>query len=334
MKRIIEATEKDRKAIFSTAAAQIHIPVEMIEKDFWVCWTLKKLFSNPDLDKMLRFKGGTSLAKVFHLIQRFSEDLDLILDWRCVTEDNPLDTRSNSKQDAFNKTIQEISGEYIAGPLCKLISNAIGSECSVTPDPRDSHVLLIGYPESFPKSYITPNVRLEIGPLASWVPNDRFAIQSYVAETFPELEMQPFTVPTILAERTFWEKVTILHQEHHRPEQLAVPLRYSRHYYDLFMMSKSDFLHKALSDKSLLKAVVDFKKKFYPRGWARYDLAVPGTLCLLPAQHSMKVLRDDYKAMRTMIFGDYPDWDDICSTFTNLEQKINQNGNTANVTIH
>lgn len=323
MKRIIDATEKDRNAIFTTAAAQTHIPVEMIEKDFWVCWTLQKVFGNPELAKMLRFKGGTSLSKAFHLIQRFSEDLDLILDWRCVTADNPLAARSNSKQDAFNKSVQEISGEYVTRTLCRKIAAAMGPECGVVPDPRDSHVLLVKYPESFTKNYITPNVRLEIGPLAAWVPNENFPVRSYVADAFPELDMKPFPVPTILAERTFWEKVTILHQEHYRPEHLIVPLRYSRHYYDLFMMSKSAFSQTALKRKDLLTAVVEFKKKFYPRGWARYDLAVPGMVQLLPAEHSMKPLKDDYRAMRTMIFGDYPAWDEICDALSALEHEIN-----------
>jgi predicted nucleotidyltransferase component of viral defense system len=111
MNRIVDATHKERKMVFETAAAKLKIPVDMIEKDFWVCWILKKIFANPNLAKILRFKGGTSLSKVFHLIKRFSEDIDLILDWRCVTSENPLEKRSNSKQDLFNKDIQNISGE-------------------------------------------------------------------------------------------------------------------------------------------------------------------------------------------------------------------------------
>jgi len=323
MNRIIESNEQERKAIFLAAAGNTHIPVEMIEKDFWVCWTLNKLFSDPELKKMLRFKGGTSLSKVFHLIQRFSEDIDLILDWRYVTKDDPLASRSNSKQDRFNKTIQDMSGVYIAETLCSRVTKAMSPECSVIPDPKDPHILLIRYPEAFPKSYITPNVRLEIGPLAAWIPHDFFSIQSYVAESFPELEIKSFSVPTILAERTFWEKVTILHQEHYRPEHLIIPLRYSRHYYDIFMMSKSEVLQNALKNKKLLTAVVDFKKKFYPRGWAKYNFAVPGTLRLLPAEHSRKMLTDDYKAMKTMIFGVYPSWDEIYSELEELELKIN-----------
>ena len=113
---------------------------------------------------------------------RFSEDIDLILDWRCVTSENPLKPRSNSKQDLFNKDIQNISGTCISTTLCKIIADAIGEECSVAADPADPHVLLVKYPESFPKSYITPHIKLEIGPLASWIPNDKFAIETFVGE--------------------------------------------------------------------------------------------------------------------------------------------------------
>ena len=80
MNRIAKAPVRERKMVFETAASKLKIPVEMIEKDFWVCWILKKLFANKCLADILRFKGGTSLSKAFHLIKRFSEDIDLILD--------------------------------------------------------------------------------------------------------------------------------------------------------------------------------------------------------------------------------------------------------------
>jgi len=127
----------------------------------------------------------------------------------------------------------------------------------------------------------------------------------------------------IKAERTFWEKVTILHHEAHRPETSTVPLRYSRHYYDLFMLSRSDIKNSALKDIELLKNVVEFKKKFYPRGWARYDLAVPGTMKLIPPDNVLKFLRTDYREMRNMIFGEYPSFENIIQGLTMLEKEIN-----------
>ena len=324
MDRIINASPEERQRVFQTAAAALRIAPEMVEKDFWVCRILQKLFQYENLRKILRFKGGTSLSKVFHLIRRFSEDIDLILDWRCVTDEDPLLPRSNTKQDSFNKSVQENSGRYITGKLRAMIDTAMDGECSVVVDDSDDHVLLLQYPLTFRSSYIIPHIRLEIGPLAAWQPNRESPILPYVAEVFPQLKIAPISVPTIIAERTFWEKVTILHQEHHRPEHLRVPLRYSRHYYDLYMMVQSPCAVNAIKDTALLKQVVDFKRKFYPRAWARYDLAVPGTIELLPAPHSQNSLREDYAAMKNMIFGDYPSWEEIIGSLTKLQTVINR----------
>ena len=323
MEKIILASQEERHHIFQTAAAALRIAPEMVEKDFWVCRILQKLFQDKKLRNILRFKGGTSLSKVFHLIRRFSEDVDLILDWRCITGEDPLLLRSKTKQDIFNKSIQESSGKYISGELRTMIDTAMGGECSVFSDADDEHVILLQYPLSFRSSYIVPHIRLEIGPLAAWLPNQEFPVLPYVAETFPQLNIAPISVPTILAERTFWEKVTILHQEHHRPAHLHVPLRYSRHYYDLYMMMQSECVTDAMRDISLLQQVVEFKQKFYPRAWAHYELAVPGTIELLPAPHSIRPLQADYAAMKNMIFGDYPSWDMIIRKLTELQQIIN-----------
>ena len=323
MDRIIKASKGERQRVFQTAAAALRIAPEMVEKDFWVCRILQKLFQDEKLRNILRFKGGTSLSKVFHLIQRFSEDVDLILDWRCVTDEDPLRQRSNTKQDDFNKSIQKDSGGYITGELRAMIDSAMGGECSVVVDDNDDHVLILQYPLTFRSSYIVPHIRLEIGPLAAWLPNREFPIFPYIAEAFPQLGISPVSVPTILAERTFWEKVTILHQEHHRPTSLNVPARYSRHYYDLYMMAQSTCAANAIKDIALLKQVVDFKKKFYPRAWARYDIAVPGTIELLPAPHSQRPLSADYAAMKNMIFGIYPSWEDIIKSLTELQTQIN-----------
>ena len=239
----------------------------------------------------------------------------MILDWRLVTQEDPLLSRSNAQQDKFNKRIQEESADYISHQLKEQIAAVFDGECQVTADEEDGHIIWIEYPHERAIGYILPRVKLEIGPLASWVPHDVFPIIPYVGEAFPQLGIQPFGVPTILAERTFWEKVTILHQEHFRPENLSVPSRFSRHYYDLFMMSRSSICQQALEDTDLLRQVVDFKRKFYPRAWARYDLASPGTIQLMPAEHSHTFLLNDYESMKEMIYGIYPPWDEILAGF-------------------
>ena len=81
--------------------------------------------------------------------------------------------------------------------------------------------------------------------------------------------------------------------------------------------------NEAFKDIDLLKKVVEFKQRFYPSGWAKYELAKPGTMRLLPPSHVEKVLRDDYEAMRIMVFGEYPSFDDILKELRSLEGEIN-----------
>jgi hypothetical protein len=130
-------------------------------------------------------------------------------------------------------------------------------------------------------------------------------------------------VRVIQAKRTFWEKATILHYEAHRPADSPLPGRYSRHYYDLARMAASPVKEAALAGADLLADVVAFKQRFYPRNWARYDLAVRGTLRLIPGNHALKALEADYRAMANMIFGQTPGFVDILAQLRTLEDEIN-----------
>jgi len=80
MDKVAALSTEERKELFSETAVKMETTPAIIEKDFWVVWTLDKIFANERLNKILMFKGGTSLSKVFNLIGRFSEDIDLILD--------------------------------------------------------------------------------------------------------------------------------------------------------------------------------------------------------------------------------------------------------------
>jgi hypothetical protein len=118
--------------------------------------------------------------------------------------------------------------------------------------------------------------------------------------------------------------VTILHHEAHRPKGNPQPSRYSRHYYDVARMANSAVRQRALEQLDLLADVVEFKQRFYPRGWAQYDLAVPGSLKLAPQGHVLDSVRKDYRDMRAMIFGDVPDFEAILHTLQTLEKEINE----------
>lgn len=320
---IAKASEKERQAIFLEASKVNKMPASMIEKDFWVCWTLKRLFSDAELQKTLCFKGGTSLSKVFKVIERFSEDIDLILDWDTVANGKDIKLSSKTQQDKRNKEINGAAQVYIATILKDKIEKLVQGICTVTLDEFDGNTLQINYPKGITDKYLLPHIKLEIGPLAAWTPNKTYPIKPYIDGINENLIIDEIKVPTIILERTFWEKVTILHREHFRSSDKPNPERYSRHYYDLYKIGYSDFFESALARTDLLTQVVEFKQTFYPCAWARYDLAIQGSIKLMPTEENIKYLKEDYAKMQGMIFGDYPSWEEILSFLEKLENKIN-----------
>lgn len=324
MDKVAALSTAERSEVFSETAARRGMSPAVAEKDFWVTWTLDKLFARPELSRVLMFKGGTSLSKVFGLIERFSEDIDLILDWTILTGEDPQANRSKTKQQKLNQEIEARAQDYIAGEFHQAVSACLAPVCSCEVDADDRHVLNVRYPAAFGDEYLRPEVRLEIGPLASWLPFGEYPIRSYAAEVFPGVFERPeCRVRAIKAERTFWEKATILHHEAYRPAGNPQPPRNSRHYYDLARMADSPAKVAALADLGLLESVVAFKERFYSRGWARYDLAKPGTLRLVPEGHVLATVTADYRAMANMIFGEYPSIEEVMASLKALEDEIN-----------
>ena len=325
MNKVANLPADQRAELFQETASIKGISPAIIEKDFWVCWVLGRLFSVEDLSKRILFKGGTSLSKVFKVIERFSEDIDLILNWNEVTKDNPCDKRSRTKQDKFNKDILEKGRKYLRDRMLPEISSLLKDRCEATIPDGMPEVINIRYAAAFSEDYLRAEIRLEIGPLALWSPNATHRIMPYAAEEFPDLFENPdCQVQVVTAERTFWEKATILHHEAHRSPDKIQPERYSRHYYDMARMAMSPVKDSALQKLDLLRGVAEFKDKFYPRGWARYDLAVPGSFKLVPPDYLMDALKKDYREMRIMIYGDTPDFSEIIQTLSELEDEINQ----------
>lgn len=167
----------------------------IVEKDFWVCVTLKFLFQKSRFGKSLVFKGGTSLSKAYGLIERFSEDIDLVLDWNLIGfgdgRRDPMQAfTSKGKQDQFNKKMNHLAADYISKTLCPELEDLLRQEnvgLSATVDPDDPHSVRIRYPAAFAETYIRPEVRLEIGPLASWVPSATRMIRPYAFDVVPEV---------------------------------------------------------------------------------------------------------------------------------------------------
>ena len=328
MDKLARASAQERRDLFSDVAAKLGIRPTIIEKDFWVCLVLRILFADSPYKEHLVFKGGTSLSKVFQLINRFSEDIDLVLDWKMLGAGQDLAQTfdSKSQQDKFNKEIDRLAGVFIKENLCPQLNDLFRRaklDLTAQVDEREPQVVNISYPAAFSETYIRPEVRLEIGPLASWVPSAAHTVRPYAFDIHPELFENPnCPVIAIAAERTFWEKATILHQEAHRSG--LIPSRHSRHYYDLYKLSLSPIRDNAVADKQMLEAVVEFKTRFYPSAWARYDLAKPGSFRLLPTTNEqISNLEDDYLEMQIMLFGEPPSFSSIVTELRSLESQIN-----------
>lgn len=247
MYNIAKASEQDRRVLFRNTAQQTGLHEAIIEKDFWVCLTLDHLFHHSPWKAAFTFKGGTSLSKCYGLIQRFSEDIDLILDWRVLGYGlhEPWAPRSNTKQDQFNKEANERAEQFLRDILLPSLRSEfgiiLGMEADLYIDPDDEQTICFRYPSIFKTESILQVIRLEIGALAAWTPSQPREIRPYSAERYPAAFRQASTVVlTAAAERTFWEKVTILHHEANRPEHLPMPSRYSRHYYDLYCIAHSE----------------------------------------------------------------------------------------------
>jgi hypothetical protein len=324
MNKVVVLPDDKRKELFSETAIKQGKPPAIVEKDFWVSWVLLRLFEHPELSKKILFKGGTSLSKAFHLIERFSEDIDLVLDWRLLTKDDPNQERSKKQQNIFNENLRQSAGEYVQGKIMPWVKEAVGDVCRVESDEEDKRVIHIHYPGVFEDQYLRADIRLEIGPFSEWIPRAEYLISPYAAEAFPAVFSTPQChVIAIKAERTFWEKAVILHKEAFRTEKQPMPIRYSRHYYDLAMMARSKVKDEALNDLKLLEHVVEFNDRFFPRVWAHYELAKPGTMKLMPPSYFERSLRADYGDMRHMIFGKYPEFDEVLNTLQTLEEEIN-----------
>ena len=330
MRNIARIAAEDREALFHNTAEAMKMTDAIIEKDFWVCYMLDYLFHRLEWKDHIAFKGGTSLSKAYGLIERFSEDIDLILDWRVLGYgiDEPWEQRSNTKQDIFNKEANKRAEEFLKNvflpAIVKDLTAEIGAEVKCFIDEKDPQTVKIAYPNSFYDSSILQEIRLEIGALAAWTPVKVADITPYAAQEYGRLFKQPSTdILTVLPERTFWEKVTILHREAFRAKDRPFPARYSRHYYDLYRMMQTQVKDNALADNDLLTKVVDFKDKFYRCPWARYDLAKRGTMRLMPPDYNLDKLRDDYEHMQNMLFGDKPSFEEIMAGIAELEAKIN-----------
>lgn len=334
----------DRADLFNEASARRGLVPAIFEKDFWVCWTLKRLFTLPGENPSLIFKGGTSLSKVYSAIRRFSEDIDLSFDRRDLGYKGERDPESALKSsrkkaqkliDELVKTVRQHIDTILLPRLKEVIEAQLGPSgqtWSLAKDAADPQAVVFHYPSSLSQgkygdlAYVSPTVRLELGARGDPWPTEQRPVKSYAAEEFPEIfEAPACDVKVLTAERTFWEKATILHTEYHRPAEKPTGERRARHYYDLALLAETEYGQRALTQLDLLERVATHKVVFFPAAWAQYETARPGSLRLVPPKERLSGLRADYAKMAPMIFDQPPPrFEDLIARLEELERQINR----------
>lgn len=173
MNAIAKLPKEEREILFRNTAAKCGLSEGIVEKDFWVCWTLDYLFHGSPWTKRLAFKGGTSLSKCFDLIHRFSEDIDLILDWRLLesARNDPWAERSKNQQDKFNKALNAETETFLRNQFVPRVTEdfaqLLTEDFSLCVDEDDPQTVNFTYPKLFSETSILPMVRLEIGALGN-----------------------------------------------------------------------------------------------------------------------------------------------------------------------
>jgi Nucleotidyl transferase AbiEii toxin, Type IV TA system len=338
-RQLIAEPLRDRRDLFLAAAQRLGTPLGNIEKDFWVCWTLRALYQDrPAGEPRLLFKGGTALSKAYGLIQRFSEDVDLTVfrdDLQQPASVETLEALSNRRRRVTLDAIRDACRAYITGPLRDALQNRIADATNgngrvdVDSTDADGQSLLLHYPTVEPTTdaYVRPAVRLEAGAKSALDPHQVVTIRPYVMENIPTLDLTIAEVMAIDPTRTFWDKIVIAHGLRRWYERRGTlrqeGQRISRHYYDLYCLMRSPVGATALADRALGADCVRHARVFFDR--PDYDLASarPGTFALTPVDGMTEALRADYGQMSAMVFGIPPAFADILDSIREISAHVN-----------
>lgn len=310
-----------------------------MEKDFWVWLVLRELFALPKYGDHLTFRGGTSLSKAWGLIDRFSEDIDLTVDRGILGfggDQGPEGAKSRKEQQRRIERLKLACREMIATQIApalnarlrELLASNESWSLSADDDDPDRQTLLFAYPrlvaEAAP-SYVTPVVKLEFGARADPWPVEPRTVISIVAEVFPALMETPAcTVRALRPERTFWEKVMLLHEETFRPQSETRRPRMARHYYDVWRLIKAGVAGDAAADLALFEQVAAHRKVYFRYGWVKYDTMKRGSIRVVPQPDQLAEWRRDYAAMQGEMFvGSPPSFDELLAVINVFQEEFN-----------
>ena len=333
--------ERDRRDVLEAAASRLDTLPGYVEKDYWVCLVLDALFNQRSGEHpRLLFKGGTSLSKAFGLIRRFSEDIDLVVsraDLGFVGERDPTvaSQLSNKKRAALFNELRSACSGYINGALQTALSRRIdelSENCRIVPDQGDvdGQTLFVEYPTLFPSdglTYVVPRVKIEAGARSGLEPIQGCGVAPFIAFELPDWSFASEGIRVISPERTYWEKLLILHGAHcgYR-DSGRLPAdkdRIARHYYDVAMITATELGRSAMADTHLLDLVRNHNLVAFRQAWKRFEEAVPGSVRLVPQAELRSVIERDYRAMQGMILGEVPDFGWVTDQLQVAEAAVN-----------
>ncbi len=339
--KFIDLSQEDRLDILSRVSNDLNIRQrEVIEKDWWVTAVLRAMFSLPYADN-LSFKGGTSLSKCWHLIERFSEDIDIGINWEYLGFSGSLSRTqiSDKLRRAACSFVREKMQYDLAEQLEKdgISRDRFNVNVDITPvTTTDPEVINIHYDSVLTVSvagqtglYVLPKVKVEVSGRSMSEPVSDVAICSMIDRVYPKA---PFTEPgfmvhAVLPERTFLEKIFLLHEEFAKPKDLIRVERMSRHMYDIGQILQTPIAEKALNNEQLYRQVVEHRRTFIGLRGFNYDTFYPDTLNIIPPASVIEQWRADYEIMRVnMIYGNSVSFDELVKALKDLNNRINNKG--------
>ena len=332
MNSFIALPVERQKLFYEEAQAKLNLPAASIEKDFWVCLTLRELFRLPVWGAHLTFKGGTSLSKGWQLISRFSEDIDVVIDRAFLGYGG--DSLSAKKQKKLVKECSLSIKKELLPLLKQTLHDLMPAGCpweltlaDMDEDP-DQQTLLFTYPSVFDdkSGYLRRVVKIELGARSETEPFETPEIMPYLAKAFPaQAPDSSFSLQTVSARRTFWEKAMLLHEETFRPADKVRKARLARHYYDLWCLIRAGVAQQAVDSPNLFESVARHRQIFFQQRWVDYSTLRKGSLRLLPQPEQMGDWRRDYEAMRdVMFFEEPPSFEDVLTEAQRFQDEFNR----------
>jgi len=323
----LRLSPEEQADILQTRATKLGRRTEHLEKDIWICWVLHGLFGMPGRLPMA-FKGGTSLSKVYGAIRRFSEDVDVTVDYKSLDQSiDAFDPKvSRTARDKYTELLRiklaDHTNNVIRPHFENLLSQLPEKPTSLLKISKDGEKLFVPYPSRFGKD---ESVLLEFGGRNVIVPNEDRHLRPYIAAELPSLEFPEATVQVLSPRRTFWEKATLIHVACNRSHPNLDADRQSRHWHDLAVLADHEIGKTSLADRQLLADVVKHKSIFFRASYANYEACLTGGLRLIPGKVQQDALRLDYEKMIAdgMFEGEPPSFESIVNRLKALEKEIN-----------